>query len=271
MYVFGGYDGVYKNDFHKFNFITNTWTLINGNLSSPNYPTPRYRTAATVYKDRLFLFGGHDGVKQLNDFYCHNFSTEEWTSLNFQSGVIPSPRDSHIFVSYQNSIYLFGGSTGKAVNDFYEYKIEEGRWTIVNQCGGISPTPRFCHSAVIIGNGLFIFGGYDGHSRLKDFKIFQFESECVKIQPSSLNKDLLDFVNSKLYSDIDITVEGSRLLHAHRIFLRRSPYFKAMFDAEMKETVLKQVNIENVSYDIMLQVLRYLYTDDCEINLSVYD
>jgi len=28
MYVFGGYDGKYKNDLFKFSFLTNEWTEI---------------------------------------------------------------------------------------------------------------------------------------------------------------------------------------------------------------------------------------------------
>lgn len=75
MYVFGGYDGHYRNDFYRFNFGTNAWTQIN---LKPNgngvWPKSRYRTSTTVYKDMMFLFGGHDGARQLNDFYCFNFS-----------------------------------------------------------------------------------------------------------------------------------------------------------------------------------------------------
>ncbi len=29
MYVFGGYDGHYRNDFYRFNFVTSTWSQIN--------------------------------------------------------------------------------------------------------------------------------------------------------------------------------------------------------------------------------------------------
>ena len=78
MYVFGGYDGHYRNDFYRFNFVTNSWSQIN---LKPNgngvWPKSRYRTSTTVYKDMMFLFGGHDGARQLNDFYCFNFSKHQ--------------------------------------------------------------------------------------------------------------------------------------------------------------------------------------------------
>lgn len=73
MYVFGGYDGKYKNDFYRFDFTTNEWAEI----AMPNldvvWPKSRYRTYCNVFKDQMFIFGGHDGSKQLNDFYSYSF------------------------------------------------------------------------------------------------------------------------------------------------------------------------------------------------------
>jgi len=61
MFIFGGYDGHYKNDFHRFNFISNNWNLVKE--SGGKIPTPRYRTFCCVVGDNMFLFGGHDGAK----------------------------------------------------------------------------------------------------------------------------------------------------------------------------------------------------------------
>ena len=127
MYVFGGFDGNYRNDFHRFNFITNTWSQIS-NQGSLNAPKARYRTSACVHKDCMYIFGGHDGCQQLNDFYLFNFLTEEWNPITYHCGAIPTPRDSHILASYASSLFIFGGSTRNAVADFYEYKI--GMWFI---------------------------------------------------------------------------------------------------------------------------------------------
>ena len=41
-----------------------------------------------------------------------------------------------------------------------------------------------------------------------------------------------------------------------------------MFRNDMKEKNSEKIKIETVSYPIFLQVLKYLYTDDCEINLE---
>lgn len=123
MYIFGGYDGHYKNDFHRFNFIRNTWEQVKDARGMA--PSPRYRTACAVVKDSMFLFGGHDGNKQLNDFFQYNFKKSEWTTITYDRASEPSPRDSHILLSYDNSILLFGGSSGNARSDFFEYKLDE--------------------------------------------------------------------------------------------------------------------------------------------------
>jgi len=64
MYVFGGFDGLYRNDFHRFNFENNTWTPVRDTQNNPeSWPKPRYRTTATVFRDYLVIFGGHDGAR----------------------------------------------------------------------------------------------------------------------------------------------------------------------------------------------------------------
>lgn len=51
--------------------------------------------------------------------------------------------------------------------------------------------------------------------------------------------------------------------------LARCPFFAAMFSSEMKEKSMDKIRIENISYQIFLLVLKYLYTDECEITLEV--
>ena len=76
----------------------------------------------------MFIFGGHDGSKQLNDFYCFDFKSKMWNEVKYERSEIPTPWDSHILVAYGESIFLFGGSTGNPRSDFYEYKIPENEW-----------------------------------------------------------------------------------------------------------------------------------------------
>lgn len=157
----------------------------------------------------MFLFGGHDGARQLNDFYCFNFSknllhynrqlaTEMWTLVESETQLTPSPRDSHILVNSGNSIFLFGGSTGNPRSDFYEFKIDEAKWVAVSHKGGKAPTSRFCHVGIVLKKRFYIFGGYDGDSRLNDFHYFLIDERTFEIPHSTLIADLSSFVASKV-------------------------------------------------------------------------
>ena len=79
MYIFAGYDGLYKNDFYCYSFKDKNWKMIKDqNPSADTWPKPRYRTTCVVYNDCMYMYGGHDGTRQLNDFYCFDFLNESW-------------------------------------------------------------------------------------------------------------------------------------------------------------------------------------------------
>mmetsp|Transcript_12893 Transcript_12893/g.27176 ORF Transcript_12893/g.27176 Transcript_12893/m.27176 type:complete len:705 (+) Transcript_12893:65-2179(+) len=208
MYVFGGYDGSYRSDFHEFDFRQLSWRPVFGSGRSPR---ARYRSTACVLQDRMILFGGHDGTRHLSDVHTFDFVTQVWTLL-MTDGVPPLPRDSHVSVVYKDSMYVFGGSTGSAMNDLHELMFPPPRQALIatdspaapdytttayggngpEDGGGpsslpqdgsvaakwrqIPPVPgggiaihRFCHVGAVYNGALYVFGGYDGSSRLNDF------------------------------------------------------------------------------------------------------
>jgi hypothetical protein len=106
MYIFGGYDGSYRSDFHEFDLDQLTWRPV---LSvSGRSPRARYRSTACVRRDMMILFGGHDGTRHLADVHLFDFVNQSW-SLLVAAGVPPMPRDSHVSVTYRDSMYVFGG------------------------------------------------------------------------------------------------------------------------------------------------------------------
>ena len=282
MYIFAGYDGLYKNDFHKFNLKTFTWSsLKDNNPSAENWPKPRYRTSCNLYKNKMYIFGGHDGVKQLNDFYSFDFANEIWTQIicsnifSNQLLSVPTPRDSHISIVYKDSLFIFGGSVNcnSSLNysggyncDFYQYKFDEEKWYQVEPNDAKIPPPRFCHIGIIYNKSLYIFGGYDGTIRLNDFLRFQFEPDYSNIPQSNLIQDISGFINNSLFSDVKLIVGTNKIeIYGHKLFLIRSSFFKAMFENEMKEKNQSLVNLPDVKYEIFLYILQYLYTDKINV------
>ena len=122
MYVFCGYSGSCRSDLHRFNFETNTWTEIKKN-SNCSWPQERYRTSSAVYKDFMYIYGGHNGGKQLEDFWAFDLKKHFWTLIELKPN-LPSLRDSHITFVYKNSLYIHGGSSANNIyykGDFFEF------------------------------------------------------------------------------------------------------------------------------------------------------
>lgn len=106
MYIFGGYDGSYRSDFHEFDLDQLTWRPVVS--VGGRSPRARYRSTACVRRDMMILFGGHDGTRHLADVHLFDFVNQAWSSL-VATGVPPMPRDSHVSVTYRDSMYVFGG------------------------------------------------------------------------------------------------------------------------------------------------------------------
>ncbi len=166
MFIFGGFDGSYKNDFHEFNFTTQQWSVV---LGAGKVPRARYRGTCVVHGAEMILHGGHDGNKHLQDTYIFNFTSRVWTEIETR-GSVPSPRDSHIAVVHRNSMYVFGGSTGGAMGDFHALHLDSFDWKVVSQSSRLDATvataggigSRFCHVGAMHATSMYIFGGFDG-------------------------------------------------------------------------------------------------------------
>jgi len=269
-YVYGGYDGSYRSDFHRFDFATRHWGAVNTTGRSPR---ARYRATTVVHCNTMVLFGGHDGTRHLADTHVFDFDTRVWTAI-LAEGSPPIPRDSHVAVVHMDSMYIFGGSTGSAMNDLLELQLPTdtnptGKWRLIETPPSGTAGHRFCHVAVEYEDSMYCFGGYDGSHRLNDFVRFDFDVDDLDctIPPSTLVTDLRNMVNGEALSDIIFIVED-RPIHAHKVLLMRSPYFQAMFLGPMMESSQSEIRLEQVSYDIFLLLLEYLYTDTVRIPLD---
>jgi len=152
--------------------IVNQWTMVKA-VGEP----PRLRSlhVGIVVNDGLYIFGGYDGSNRVNDFYKFDFKFAEWSRITSAASSGPSARDRHIAVSWQNSIYIFGGyDGGNRVNDFWRFDTTNNTWTLIESTG-TPPTPRHSHSGVEYNGSMYIFAGYDGNYR-SDFHQYDFKT-----------------------------------------------------------------------------------------------
>lgn len=271
MIVYGGYDGGYRSDLHKYSFSTNTWTRVDPSGRSPR---PRYRATCVVHRDQCYLHGGHDGTRHLMDTHVYDILKNSWKQVE-ANGTPPVHRDSHVSMIYADSMIVFGGAAGgTALCDMHELVLDRHGddsdvpvWRPITCLGTASQ--RFCHSGVIYGDSMFILGGFNGTQRLGDFIKFEFNLDDLsyEVPESTMPSDMKLLINSDTFSDITFVVDGFEI-RAHKIMLIRSSYFRAMLTGSMIEAGQPVIYIEEVSYDIFLKVLEYLYTDNVDVQFE---
>lgn len=138
--------------------------------------TRRSKHTMVAWDDRIYVFGGDNGRKMLNDFLVSYVPDSSWARVVF-TGSTPAPRYHHSAVVFRNSMFIFGGYTGdinsnsnlRNENDLYEYRFTSSQWVDWRErITGPLPPARSAHGAAIYGNSLWIFAGYDGNARLND-------------------------------------------------------------------------------------------------------
>ena len=116
--VFRGGDGrEYLNDLHALDVDSMTWRNMEGSLRGEP-PFARANHSSAVIGHRLFIFGGWDGQKRLNDIHVLDTSTWTWHEA-VPRGSAPHPRAGMTFANLRDRLFLFGGSgpSTKCFND----------------------------------------------------------------------------------------------------------------------------------------------------------
>ena len=80
-------------------------------------------------------------------------------------------------------------------------------------------------------------------------------------------KTILDFRREAIFSDVTICSDDNKEFHCHKLILASaSPYFRAMFLADMKESQQSQVKIKGLDSRALEQLLEFCYTATVKIN-----
>lgn len=114
----------------------------------------------------------------------------------------------------------------------------------------------------------------NGDEYLCDNGFFQIEFVVsdININSSIQNSIWTSYRNCmKLYEDnefADVTLNvNGRELKAHKCMLAiRSPVFQRMFNTDMLESKTNIVNIDDISQDVFVQLLKYIYTGTADVN-----
>ncbi|KAK6070387.1 kelch domain-containing protein [Seiridium cupressi] len=174
LVVFGGGDGpAYYNDVYVLDTVNFRWHR--PRLMGDKIPSARRAHTACLYKNGIYVFGGGDGVRALNDIWRLDVSDTNKMSWKLISGPSsgspsrdnkPKARGYHTANMVGSKLIIYGGSDGgECFNDVWVYDVDTHVWKSVT----IPITfRRLSHTSTIVGSYLFVVGGHDGNEYSND-------------------------------------------------------------------------------------------------------
>lgn len=85
-------------------------------------------------------------------------------------------------------------------------------------------------------------------------------SQATSSNANEVSEDFGKLLENKEFCDMEI-VCGGEIFSCHQVIISaRSPVFRAMFQAKMKESESRKVTIEDIKPEIMAEMLYFLYT-----------
>ncbi|KAH7196758.1 uncharacterized protein B0J16DRAFT_326587 [Fusarium flagelliforme] len=175
LVVFGGGDGPeYYNDVYVLDTTNFRWTK--PRIIGEKMPSKRRAHTACLYKNGLYIFGGGDGVRALNDIWrldVADVNKMSWRLVSSSDKASPGTKDYrpkargyHTANMVGSKLIIFGGSDGgECFDDVWVYDVDAQVWKAV-----AIPVAyrRLSHTATIVGSYLFVIGGHDGSEYSND-------------------------------------------------------------------------------------------------------
>jgi hypothetical protein len=167
-------------------------------------PGPRAAHSCEIIGKKLYLFGGWNGRKALNDIFMFNIETNKWTELEV-AVMKPGLRNNHATCTHGKYIYLHGGHNGDTwLDDLYIFDSVNLIWNKINIIGDI-PSARACHTLSRVDKKIYMFGGYDGNQCYNDVEVFDTEDKtwstlnCGGSLPLARNAHSITVVGKNLF------------------------------------------------------------------------
>ncbi|KAI0018095.1 hypothetical protein F4780DRAFT_781658 [Xylariomycetidae sp. FL0641] len=135
-------------------------------------PRGRYGHSLNIVGSKIYVFGGQVRGEFMNDLAAFdlnqlqmpNKQQVQWeldvdTAGGAPKGPVPPARTNHTMVTYNDKMYLFGGTNGyEWFNDVWCFDPMTRIWAQLD-CIGYIPVPREGHAASLVDDVMYVFGG----------------------------------------------------------------------------------------------------------------
>jgi len=151
-------------------------------------PAPRLCHTAVTYKDKMYVFGGHNTEADSqrfsevkNDLHTFDFLSRKWEKVSINH--MPQKTE-HSTVVHDGKLYMYGGYSGHTFsNTMYMLNLSTSLHCVEVKHKGDIMSGRSAHVGAVYGDKYYIFGGWDGSIQNNDFFAFDFKkSTWNKIQ-----------------------------------------------------------------------------------------
>lgn len=159
---------VMASDSEGLTTTSNIFSFTTRDLKMP--PTPvnanagfsgRTDHTSVVFKDKIWVIGGYDGVSRLNDVW-NSVDGETWTQVISEAAF--HKRGGHTSVVFDNKVWVIGGYTG---TDYLRDIWQSGDGETWTKITGATPfPPNGLHSVVAFKDKLWVIGSLDESAKL---------------------------------------------------------------------------------------------------------
>ncbi|KAG5983456.1 hypothetical protein E4U55_008111 [Claviceps digitariae] len=166
--VYGGDTKIEESDvldqtLYLLNTSTRHWSRA---LPAGTRPPGRYGHSLNILGSKIYIFGGQVDGYFMNDLSA--FDLNQLQSPNYMWEILlecdsspqtPAARTNHSMITYNDKMYLFGGTNGfQWFNDVWCYDPALNSWSQLD-CIGYIPASREGHAAAIVDDVMYVFGG----------------------------------------------------------------------------------------------------------------
>lgn len=199
---FGSYTRGWSNQLVVYNTSTNKWEWP---VCSGKAPSPRAAHSVCVIGSTAYVFGGRHLDTRLNDLYCLDLLSLQWSCLvpNIDTFDVPVGRSWQTMTSIstgkkEGGLIIYGGFDNNltALGDCWRMDLSQQPYTWI-RCSHLELGPRLWHAAVELDSSqVMIIGGLTNNILAPNYVAKHHADKVLylRVAPPSLLKMCLEFI-----------------------------------------------------------------------------